>query len=74
MEARANGGHTRVHVENMSSGTSQLTNKYCTRIITPSSGMASGLESSIAVFLKWGYVYPWGYSEVLQGVLEKNLI
>ena len=24
------------------------------------------------VFLKWGYVYPWGYSEVLQGVLERK--
>ena len=25
-----------------------------------------------AVFLKWGYVYPKGYSEVLQGVLERK--
>ena len=25
-----------------------------------------------AVFLKWGYVYPWGYAEVLQGVLERK--
>ena len=24
------------------------------------------------VFVKCGYVYPWGYSEVLQGVLERE--
>ena len=30
------------------------------------------LLSTRAVFLKWGYVYPWGYSEVLQGVLERK--
>ena len=37
----------------------------------------SGLSTSsgpyaMPVFLKWGYVYPWGYSEVLQGVLERK--
>ena len=40
--------------------------------IIVSCSLRSSLYTIVAVFLKGGCVYPWVYSEVLQGVLERK--